>query len=193
MGNIEKAPSYAAREEPPESVVVRVASRIADVPASDWDACARGTEAPLLGAPRPINPFISHDFLLALEESGSVTQETGWLPQHLLLEDSSGALIGCMPCYLKSHSQGEYVFDHGWAGAYLRAGGRYYPKLQASIPFTPVTGKRLLVPAGADRSEREALVKSLRRVPTATTRSASRAKVLAAALPVTPTPPTFSG
>lgn len=85
-------------------------------------------------------------------------RETGWLPQHLLLEDSSGALIACMPCYLKSHSQGEYVFDHGWADAYLRAGGRYYPKLQASIPFTPVTGKRLLVRACDNAREREALL-----------------------------------
>jgi hypothetical protein len=95
---------------------------------------------------------------MALEEGGSATAETGWLPQHLLLEDGSGALPGCMPCYLKSHSQGEYVFDHGWADAYMRAGGRYYPKLQASVPFTPVTGKRLLVPACADQRQREALL-----------------------------------
>ena len=94
----------------------------------------------------------------ALEDSGSATAETGWLPQHLLLEDPGGTLIGCMPCYLKSHSQGEYVFDHGWADAYERAGGRYYPKLQASIPFTPVTGKRLLVRPGVEQQEREALL-----------------------------------
>ncbi|HEX9881187.1 MAG TPA: GNAT family N-acetyltransferase [Hyphomicrobium sp.] len=150
MGDIEKPPAYAARGAPRESVVVRIVSRIADVPAADWDACAL--------AGRPYNPFISHDFLKALEESGSATQDTGWLPQHLLLEDQSSALIGCMPCYLKSHSQGEYVFDHGWADAYMRAGGRYYPKLQASIPFTPVTGRRLLVPADVDEREREAIL-----------------------------------
>ena len=150
MGDIEQPPGYAKRGSQGEPVALRIASRIADVPAAGWDACAL--------AGRPYNPFISHDFLKSLEESGSATQDTGWLPQHLLLEDSSGALIGCMPCYLKSHSQGEYVFDHGWADAYMRAGGRYYPKLQASIPFTPVTGRRLLVPAGVDEGEREAIL-----------------------------------
>lgn len=158
MGDIEQPHSYPEREEARETVLLRVASRIADVPQADWDACARGTETIASGTARLSNPFISHTFLRALEESGSATRETGWLPQHLLLEDSSGALIGCMPCYLKSHSQGEYVFDHGWADAYLRAGGRYYPKLQASIPFTPVTGKRLLVRAGDDARQREALL-----------------------------------
>ncbi|MHC1548976.1 GNAT family N-acetyltransferase [Phyllobacterium sp. K27] len=91
------------------------------------------------------NPFISHAFLSALEESGCVATKAGWLPQFLRLEDECGTLIGAVPCYLKSHSQGEYVFDHGWADAFERAGGRYYPKLQASIPFTPATGPRLLV------------------------------------------------
>jgi hypothetical protein len=150
MGDIEKSPDYAERDAAREPVVLRIASRIADVAAADWDACALSL--------RPYNPFISHDFIKTVEESGSATQDTGWLPQHLLLEDKSGALIGCMPCYLKSHSQGEYVFDHGWADAYLRAGGRYYPKLQASIPFTPVTGKRLLVRPGVDEREREAIL-----------------------------------
>ncbi|UXN63904.1 GNAT family N-acetyltransferase [Phyllobacterium sp. A18/5-2] len=91
------------------------------------------------------NPFLSHAFLSSLEDSGCVARNAGWLPQFLRLEDDSGTLIGAIPCYLKSHSQGEYVFDHGWADAYERAGGRYYPKLQASIPFTPATGPRLLV------------------------------------------------
>lgn len=91
------------------------------------------------------NPFISHAFLSALEDSGCVAPKAGWLPQFLRLDDECGALIGAVPCYLKSHSQGEYVFDHGWADAFERAGGRYYPKLQASIPFTPATGPRLLV------------------------------------------------
>jgi len=144
MGDIEQPTSSESLSEP---VLLRVVSRIDEVPASDWDACAL-----------PHNPFISHTFLKALEESGSAAAETGWLPQHLLLEDSGGTLIGCMPCYLKSHSQGEYVFDHGWADAYMRAGGRYYPKLQASIPFTPVTGKRLLVRPGVEEAEREAIL-----------------------------------
>jgi predicted N-acyltransferase len=148
MGDIEQDPREAQRDRSSEPVLLRVVSSIADVPAADWDACA---------ASHP-NPFNSHAFLKALEESGSATAETGWLPQHLLLEDSGGTLLGCMPCYLKSHSQGEYVFDHGWADAYERAGGRYYPKLQASIPFTPVTGKRLLVRPGGEQGEREALL-----------------------------------
>jgi predicted N-acyltransferase len=96
------------------------------------------------------NPFLSHAFLSALEESGSATAQTGWLGHHLLLEDR-GELIGALPGYLKGHSQGEYVFDHGWADAFERAGGRYYPKLQCSIPFTPATGPRLLVAEGLER------------------------------------------
>jgi uncharacterized protein len=147
MGDIEQSPRSTLRESPNEPVLLRVVSRIDEVPACDWDACAL-----------PDNPFISHAFLEALEDSGSACAETGWLPQHLLLEDRGGTLIGCLPCYLKSHSQGEYVFDHGWADAYRRAGGRYYPKLQASIPFTPVTGKRLLVRPGLEQTEREALL-----------------------------------
>ncbi len=127
------------------------------MPASEWDACARGA-APGGDVARPDNPFVAHAFLHALEESGSATRNTGWLPQHLLLEDAAGGLTGCMPCYLKSHSFGEYVFDHAWADAYERAGGEYYPKLQAAIPFTPVTGRRLLVREGPDRAEREAIL-----------------------------------
>jgi hypothetical protein len=147
MGDIEQPSRSTKSASPSEPILLRVVGRIAEVPASDWDACAL-----------PNNPFISHAFLLALEQSGSATAETGWLPQHLLLEDRTGTLIGCMPCYLKSHSQGEYVFDHGWADAYMRAGGRYYPKLQASVPFTPVTGKRLLVRPGVEQGEREAIL-----------------------------------
>src|SRR5207244_2551296 len=95
------------------------------------------------------NPFISHDFLSALELSQSVRARTGWQPLHLLAEDAQRGLFGAVPCYVKSHSRGEYVFDHGWAEAYERAGGSYYPKLQVSVPFTPATGRRLLVRAGA--------------------------------------------
>ena len=106
---------------------------------------------PLRGAGKPYNPFVSHAYLSALEESGSATAETGWLGQHLLMEDADGSLRGALVCYVKSHSQGEYVFDHGWADAFERAGGRYYPKLQCSVPFTPATGPRLLAAEGSDR------------------------------------------
>jgi uncharacterized protein len=152
MGDIEKPSRQTELATTGKPVVVRIASRIADVPAQEWDACSCGV------ATQQNNPFITHGFLKALEESGSATSNTGWLPQHLLLEDDEGRLAGCMPCYLKSHSQGEYVFDHGWADAYLRAGGSYYPKLQASVPFTPVTGKRLLVRPGADQGEHETIL-----------------------------------
>jgi predicted N-acyltransferase len=124
-----------------ETVTLSVVSRIGDVAAADWDACA-GAE----------NPFLSHAFLSALEDSGAVTAKTGWLPQHLALRDAGGRLIGAVPCYLKSHSYGEYVFDWGWAEAFERAGGKYYPKLQAAVPFTPVTGPRLLARADQERT-----------------------------------------
>jgi predicted N-acyltransferase len=124
-----------------DALTVEVLSSIHDVPATSWDACA--------GAD---NPFTGHAFLAALEDSGSVCAETGWLPRHLAVTRADGALVAGMPLYLKSHSYGEYVFDWGWAEAYQRAGGRYYPKLQGAIPFTPVTGRRLLLrpdaPAG---------------------------------------------
>ena len=94
------------------------------------------------------NPFLDHAFFLALEQSGCATARTGWQPQHILLADSSGQALGLMPLFLKSHSMGEYVFDHGWANAYERAGGDYYPKLQCSVPFTPATAPKLLVPSG---------------------------------------------
>ncbi len=122
----------------PPTAVVRVEGEIDDIPAADWDRCAN---------PDPLthDPFVSHAFLSALETSGSATPNTGWLPQHLVLQGDDGSVAAVMPCYLKNHSQGEYVFDYGWADAYERAGGRYYPKLQTSVPFTPATGRRLLV------------------------------------------------
>ena len=120
-------------------VTVRVVDSVAAIAAADWDACA--------GAD---NPFLSHAFLSALEVSGSVSPETGWLPQHLVATDAAGAVLGVVPAYLKNHSQGEYVFDHGWAEAYIQAGGRYYPKLQIAVPFTPATGRRFLLKPGAD-------------------------------------------
>ena len=103
-----------------------------------------------LSANGSYNPFLSHAFLSSLEESGSASAKSGWMGHHLLLEGDDGTLIGAVPCYLKNHSQGEYVFDQGWADAFERAGGHYYPKLQASIPFTPATGPRLLVAGGED-------------------------------------------
>jgi predicted N-acyltransferase len=110
------------------------------------------------------NPLISHAFLKALEDSGSVAPKTGWAPAHVLVH-RGGALIAAAPTYVKSHSQGEYVFDHAWADAYERAGGDYYPKLQVSVPFTPATGRRLLVRSGVDQDEaRASLVKGLRAV-----------------------------
>src|SRR6056297_188299 len=119
-----------------DAVTVEVTPNLKSVPAADWDSCA-GTE----------NPFTTHAFLSALEESGSADAEEGWQPQHILLRDGTQRLIGAVPLYLKSHSFGEFAFDHGWAHAYERAGGRYYPKLQSSVPFTPATGPRLLTHA----------------------------------------------
>ncbi|MSO88541.1 MAG: N-acetyltransferase [Rhodospirillaceae bacterium] len=118
-------------------LTVKVVDKIADVPAAAWDSLVDSD-----------SPFANHAFLHALEASGSATAETGWLPQHLVAEDSEGRLVGAVPMYLKSHSYGEYVFDHSWAAAYERAGGSYYPKLQIAVPFTPVTGPRLLVQQG---------------------------------------------
>ena len=126
----------------------RLLGGIGEVAAADWDACAGAA-----------NPFVSHAFLKALEDSGSATAETGWAPRHLVVEDAAGRLAGAAPMYLKSHSYGEYVFDHAWADAFERAGGSYYPKLQVAVPFTPVTGPRLMVRAGADgETVRRALI-----------------------------------
>src|SRR6185295_13673666 len=136
----------------------RVVSSLREIARADWDAVANPgwpSDRPLDivnrddgGAAAPVrsayNPFISYDFMASLEESGCATAATGWLGQHLVVDDADGKPAAIMPCYLKSHSQGEYVFDHGWADAYSRAGGRYYPKLQAAVPFTPVPGPRLL-------------------------------------------------
>ncbi len=136
------------------SLILKAVADINTVPAADWDACAG-----------PDNPFVSHAFLSALEDSGSAVGKTGWMPQHLLVEDECGALLACAPMYLKTHSYGEYVFDHGWAHAYEQAGGRYYPKLQVAVPFTPVPGPRLLARPGpmAELAE-AALVSGMQRV-----------------------------
>jgi uncharacterized protein len=136
---------------------VRIIKSLAEVPAAEWNACAAGcpglavelelsTEQSTRGYPD--NPFVSHEFLSSLEQSHSVGGRSGWQPRHLLAEDARGLLLGAAPCYVKSHSRGEYVFDHGWADAFERAGGDYYPKLQVAVPFTPVTGPRLLARPG---------------------------------------------
>ncbi len=122
---------------------LKVVSSIHRVAAEGWDACAGvGTATH--------NPFVRHAFFSALEDSGSVDADAGWQPQHMVLEDRAGRVLACAPLYLKTHSYGEYVFDWGWAEAFQRAGGRYYPKLQCAVPFTPVTGPRLMVRTDLD-------------------------------------------
>jgi hypothetical protein len=157
---------------------LRIANSIGEVAADAWDACANpascgvqaqcgepallssGADAATLGT--GYNPFISHAFLASLEVSESVRARAGWQPMHLLVTNAQGTLVGAVPCYMKSHSRGEYVFDHGWAEAYERAGGAYYPKLQVAVPFTPATGRRLLVQPGPhSESARGALADAL--------------------------------
>jgi predicted N-acyltransferase len=163
---------------------LRVVTSLRDIARADWDACANPApgvrpgngradnslrrlsasgcegDAAALGEDLALeyNPFLSHDFLWSLEESGAATRKTGWLGQHLVLDGPDGRPAAILPAYLKSHSMGEYVFDHGWSDAYERAGGRYYPKLQVSVPFTPVTGRRLLVKPGPDADRRRLLL-----------------------------------
>jgi len=117
-----------------QSLSARIYSSVRDIPAAQWDALA-GHD----------NPFVSHAFLSALEDSGSVGPGTGWAPVPLVIEGEQGGIAGALPAYAKGHSQGEYVFDHAWADAWHRAGGEYYPKLQIAVPFTPATGPRLLL------------------------------------------------
>ena len=128
----------------------RFLDSIAQIDAQGWNALAGGAQ-----------PFLRHEFLLALEESGCATARTGWRAEHLVVEDSSGKLAGAVPLFRKSHSRGEFVFDFSWAGAYAQHGLRYYPKLLTAIPFTPVSGPRLLLGAAADaRSTTQALIRT---------------------------------
>src|SRR3954468_4857716 len=146
-------------------ITLEAVPSVSDIKAADWDACANpkpdtnslenldtlAASGPQSESCKPAyNPFVSHAFFAAVEASGSACARTGWGARHLVAR-LDGAIVGVVPCYLKSHSQGEYVFDRGWADAYERAGGRYYPKLQASVPFTPATGPRLLIRDGVDR------------------------------------------
>lgn len=144
------------------SIAVKLVNRIDAIPAAEWNACAG------IGAGGAGNPFLMHAFLAALEDSGSASAETGWGPHHLVATDETGRMIGAAPMYLKGHSYGEYVFDWGWAEAYERAGGKYYPKLQVSVPFTPVTGPRLLVrtdlPCEMAENVRTALIGAMERL-----------------------------
>jgi hypothetical protein len=131
--------------------IVSVHPRIGNIDAQEWDACAN---------PDPVqfNPFVAHAFLKALEDAGTVGQGSGWLPHHLTIDNGDGRIGAAMPLYAKTHSQGEYVFDHSWAEAFHRAGGNYYPKLQSAVPFTPVPGPRLLVRPGSGSDVREEIL-----------------------------------
>ncbi len=138
-----------------DSITIKVVSSVEDIDRIEWDRLANPT-----GKPTPefdYNPFQSHYFFRCLEASNSADRTTGWLGQHLVME-RDGGLIGILPCYLKNHSQGEYIFDHGWADAFERAGGDYYPKLQAAVPFTPASGRRLLVGNGEDADKRRLML-----------------------------------
>ncbi|SON56017.1 hypothetical protein HDIA_2476 [Hartmannibacter diazotrophicus] len=148
-------------------IPLRVVASLADLDRQAWDRVANpgwdlpegGRLQPSAGVQpaQPYNPFVAYDFLWSLEESGCATRRTGWLGQHLILGDET-SIEAAVPAYLKSHSQGEYVFDWGWADAFERAGGSYYPKLQISVPFTPATGPRLLVGDGEGAFERRAIM-----------------------------------
>lgn len=133
---------------------------ILDIPAADWDAlaCPEARDGT-----RPLDPFTTHRFLAALERSASTGKGSGWLPRPLVIREG-GRPIAALPLYVKSHSQGEYIFDHAWADALERAGGRYYPKLQAAVPFTPVTGRRFLTLPGHEATGTRALIAAATRI-----------------------------
>ncbi|HWK66798.1 MAG TPA: GNAT family N-acetyltransferase [Rhizobiaceae bacterium] len=150
----------AAQRNADGAHAIRIAASIGAFNREEWESL-QGTSRKTGGT--AFNPFVSFDFLTALEDSGCATARTGWQGHHLRLETEDGRLLGAVPCYGKSHSQGEYVFDHGWADAFERAGGRYYPKLQSCVPFTPATGPRLLTAANAE-TNRAALAAGLKAV-----------------------------
>ena len=137
-----------------ESIEISVLGGLDEIGAAEWDACAT-----VSAGARPADPFTTHRFLRALETSGSVGRGSGWTPRHLVAR-VGGAAIAVMPLYAKAHSQGEYIFDHNWAHAWERAGGRYYPKLQAAVPFTPATGRRFLTRPGHEATGRAALLRA---------------------------------
>jgi predicted N-acyltransferase len=144
--NIDPGPKPVVPMADAGEATIRVLSSIAEIDGEVWNAIANpGSAGSGTESGNSYNPFLSHAFFEALEQSGSAVPETGWFAQHLVLERAGKGVCGLLPCYAKTHSQGEYVFDHGWADAFERAGGRYYPKLQCAVPFTPATGRRLLV------------------------------------------------
>ena len=132
------------------AVTARIADGIAAIPAAEWDACAGSA-----------NPFVGHAFLSILESSGSATARAGWQPIPIIVDGADGHPAAIAPAYAKSHSQGEYVFDHAWADAWERAGGSYYPKLQVAVPFSPVPGPRLLL---RDPAQAPALIAAIEAV-----------------------------
>ena len=143
----------------PAELTVRTVASLGEIAPEAWDACANPPGLIAAGGVgERFNPFVAHAFLRALEQSGSVGGRSGWTPAHVVVEDARGRLVAAAPTYIKTHSQGEYVFDHAWADAYQRAGGQYYPKLQIAAPFTPATGRRLLVGADAPTGAAQALV-----------------------------------
>jgi len=168
--NEQPARQHRTRGTAGELRIVAV-NAIDEVDGAAWNACAipppdctpaADRTAPLLDQETVFNPFLSHHFLSALESSKSVGGRSGWQVQHVLVKAADGTVLAAAPCYLKSHSRGEYVFDAGWAEAYMRAGGNYYPKLQVAVPFTPATGRRLLVRPGPQAVDaRRALVAGL--------------------------------
>ncbi|XP_077224316.1 acyl-CoA isoform X2 [Tasmannia lanceolata] len=130
----------STNEMKPQKIFLSVVSSISEISPQDWDACALDASGL-----EKLNPFVTHAFLSSLEESGCAVKETGWLPRHVVAQDEYKNIIGVVPLYLKSHSYGEFVFDHSWADAYYNYGSKYYPKLQCCVPFTPVTGQRILL------------------------------------------------
>jgi uncharacterized protein len=145
-----KPDAVPAMNDAGSPITVEVHTAIAEIPSAAWDACAGD-----------LNPSVSYAFLSALEDSGSTTTRTGWTPQHLSLAAPDGTILGIVPLYAKTHSYGEYVFDYGWADAYERAGGRYYPKLISAVPFTPVPGPRLLLRQDAPPETRDHLIAAM--------------------------------
>ncbi|MEM8853475.1 MAG: GNAT family N-acetyltransferase [Pseudomonadota bacterium] len=149
------------------TVSIEAVNGLSGVDRKAWDDLANpgwtlGDNGALSGhGPNAFNPFVTHDFLLALETAGCVGERTGWYPRHVLVRDEEERLLAAAPAYLKTHSKGEYVFDYGWADAFERAGGRYYPKLQVSVPFTPAPGPRLLVGSEDPTGRRDILTKAL--------------------------------
>ncbi|KAK4802762.1 hypothetical protein SAY86_000965 [Trapa natans] len=144
LGDFTLTPSDAddvsVRKSEPAKISLSLISSLSDVSSNDWDACALDATGPARS-----NPFLSHGFLSSLEEAGCAVKETGWMPRHIIAKDEKDNVLAVVPLYLKSHSYGEFVFDHSWADAYYSYGSRYYPKFQCCVPFTPVTGPRILL------------------------------------------------